>query len=195
MNRRWQPQKHNQTSVPQRLIRCVVVDSRGTQCSYPSRSKNMCNTHYFRWKKGKPMDAPIKRRKRNLGRTCKAEECDEPAKVKLYCLLHYARQKRGVPLDSPLKASSAKKQEERTCKVEGCDAIAKSRGMCASHYNRVYEGRPVDAPLIRRTRYAGARCSVKECIKPASVHHMCQYHYSRWRDQNRVGREAALTPG
>ena len=106
-------------------------------CERPTRTNKakFCQTHYFRWKNGKDMDAPIREwtaKTRNA--VCEVENCNEPQHATKLCKLHYSRKFSGVPNDRP------KYRREKTtrmiCQVRHCYRVIHARKRCRRHYEQ-----------------------------------------------------------
>ena len=73
--------------------RTCVIDG----CEKPGRVRKMCSAHYQRFRKGKPMDAPMRRVSTVPPRwECSIEGCDN------LCSAHYARQRLGRNMAVPI---------------------------------------------------------------------------------------------
>lgn len=83
-------------------------------CNSKSRIKEMCEKHYARQKRGKPLHQP-------QDYPCKYESCERQAGQSGWCRAHYMRSYR---------AEIAK----NTCTIEDCDRPQAARGMCNSHW-------------------------------------------------------------
>ena len=57
-------------------------------CTGKLDSGGLCKAHWFRRKRGQPMDAPIRRRVPPTGE-CSVEQCERPAAVKGLCTRHH----------------------------------------------------------------------------------------------------------
>ena len=89
-------------------------------CDRPRRGERFCPMHYWRHRKGQPMEGPSKRPNicythKNKGNPCSVKGCDGPAKVKGLCQTHYWRLQHGKPLDAPLRKRGVVR--EKTYKV------------------------------------------------------------------------------
>lgn len=71
-------------------MECSVED-----CGRPHVAQGLCEAHYRRKRRGKPLEPPISER----GRTCSVEACAEPHVARGFCSKHYRRWQRwGDPL-------------------------------------------------------------------------------------------------
>src|SRR5690625_5273114 len=71
-----------------------------TACERPAYKRQMCNSHYIRWRRhGDP--SIMKHARYEPGQRCAVEECERPVLAKVYCKPHYARNaKYGDPMAS-----------------------------------------------------------------------------------------------
>lgn len=64
---------------------CVIA-----ACGRPHQARGYCAAHYQRALKGKPIDAPLKKRRENLD-ACSVGGCDRTAEARGMCRMHYFR--------------------------------------------------------------------------------------------------------
>lgn len=82
-------------------------------CGRKAKCRGWCDTHYARWHRGTPMDAPITRQKRERG-PCRVDGCESPESATRLCQHHYNRNRRyGDPLLGPPRAVKFNSTEER----------------------------------------------------------------------------------
>jgi hypothetical protein len=70
-------------------------------CDLPVLARGTCSTHYYRLRKGLPLDAPIGSLKRPIN-TCTVDGCDRRVVAHGLCDTHDARRRKGQPLDEPV---------------------------------------------------------------------------------------------
>ena len=71
-------------------------------CDRRRVAREMCRTHYDRWRKGQEMDAPIERRPRRIPDPCSIEGCGRAKFALSYCHAHYERSRRGADMSPPI---------------------------------------------------------------------------------------------
>lgn len=133
-------------------------------CGYRAEIKGFCGAHYRRWRLGKDLTAPMRRRavRLNAG-PCSVDGCDEPRSYKTLCQMHYSRQRRHGDVH--------RGHLRKACGVAGCESPATARRLCASHYQAAkYRG-----------EFGKARCSVDGCSTLARTRGLCGMHYARTR--------------
>jgi hypothetical protein len=80
-------------------IRVCDIDG----CEKPGRVRKMCSAHYQRYRKGMPMDAPMRRVSTAQPQwVCGVEGCSNPHDAKGLCSAHYARQRHGKDMEAPI---------------------------------------------------------------------------------------------
>jgi len=121
-----------------KVERTHIVAKCGVEgCDSDVHRGGVCNTHFFRLKKGIPLDTPIKKQaKRGAyeGVKCGVEGCENDATRKGMCATHYGRARRGTPLDALPRAVD----EGNKCSAEGCEKNATHKGLCGTHYAQSY---------------------------------------------------------
>lgn len=70
-------------------------------CQDALHAKGFCVAHYDRARKGRDMDAPIRRRVPGL--TCSVDGCDREPRANGHCHLHWQRAKNGVDMNLPAR--------------------------------------------------------------------------------------------
>lgn len=87
---------------------CAVED-----CVRSARSRGWCDTHYSRWRNGRPMNAPVERN-RKVKRQCTVHDCTAIQLARGWCHYHYNRNlKYGDPLLGPPRRVQFTSTEER----------------------------------------------------------------------------------
>lgn len=135
-----------------------------TSCGLPAHAKGFCVGHYARFREGRPLDAPMARRKKVASKDpCSIEDCAEPRYVGIYCSAHYSRKRR--------HGDAKYVRQVRTCSEGGCEIPAQARGLCMKHY------------LAARYRgdFGVTPCSLEGCGKKAHLSGLCVMHYQRKR--------------
>ncbi len=140
-------------------------------CGAKHSAKGLCHRHYYRAKRGSPMDAPPRE---DRPTTCVVPGCDSAVRGGDMCSLHYQRARRGVPLEAPKRGS-------RVCSVEGCDARHCAGGLCKKHYYRAAaSGDPLRTASGRTPRdETPDQCTIDGCEKPHAARGLCAMHYQR----------------
>lgn len=72
------------------------------ECERKVLARNLCATHYQRWRTGAPLDTPIKHK--NPGALCTIDGCGRKRAGRGLCTTHFERQRQGVPLDRPVRS-------------------------------------------------------------------------------------------
>lgn len=75
---------------------CSVSD-----CGRPVLSRGLCQGHYKRWRDGRPIDGPLRRR--IPGSRCTIDGCERKHTARGMCQLHLSREAYGTPLDQPVR--------------------------------------------------------------------------------------------
>lgn len=112
--------------------------------------EGFCHTHYYRNKKGQPLDDQIK--PKNGRSECFAVNCTEFVFSLGFCKRHYRLHSQGLALDTPTKKEQAALRRQIPCLVSGCDGFCEVKGYCKSHYYRTQRGIPLDTPMKRKLR-------------------------------------------
>lgn len=74
-----------------------------SNCESERKAKGLCNMHYQRMKRGKPLSDPYRKRMPKFD-VCQVDGCTREPKSKGLCNTHYARQLQGRPIDEPIKS-------------------------------------------------------------------------------------------
>lgn len=98
--------------------------------------------HYTRFRKGIPMDMPIRNRKTKQASTCSVQGCDDAVKAKNLCAVHYARLRTGKDVTMPRRRKRGTGRGQ--CKLDFCCQPAVGSGYCQFHYNRHKTGQSLD---------------------------------------------------
>lgn len=111
-------------------------------CDRPHLRQGLCNMHYLRKRRGKPMDAPAGGRARRIAK-------EELQKVCIVCEVQFEVSSRsGKKRAEETKACSIKcarrlqsiraaEKPPRRCSVEGCENLAPNTKLCTTHYFRL----------------------------------------------------------
>ena len=75
---------------------------------------------------------------------------------------------------------------KRVCEHPGCERPHGAKGLCRPHYERKRQGRPLDPQI--RYKPNGAKCTAEWCERLGVIHHMCEPHHRKWRQQNHAAR-------
>lgn len=111
-------------------------------CQNPVYCNDLCAGHYSRFKKGKPIDSPLRHKKPNSVKKVKEKKtccapCDPPctrdACTKGLCYGHYSRLLRGKAINTPIYT----KKEKKKCSIEGCNGLVIAKDRCWKHYQRL----------------------------------------------------------
>lgn len=70
-------------------------------CERKTLARNLCGTHYGRWKNGRTLDAPIQTKR--PGALCEVPECGRKHAARGLCRTHFERKRQGIPLDTPVR--------------------------------------------------------------------------------------------
>lgn len=74
----------------------------GCENGYVLKTPRLCGTHYYRYRKGLDLEAPVRARTSRNG-PCKAEGCDNPRRTRGYCVAHYKRSLTGADMSLPIR--------------------------------------------------------------------------------------------
>lgn len=150
-------------------------------CEKPLAARGLCGMHYYRDRKGLPMEPErLVRRPSDKG-VCSV--CGESGYVSGLCRRHYDQRTRGREFTSTAntckscgaaftpntigrprqfcvdcQTSSASKARRPQCSVDGCSRTSHARGLCAMHYRRLTEkgsvgsAEPIFEPGVRKPR-------------------------------------------
>ena len=157
--------------------RCSMTD--GTSCSVdvcdnPAAWRGLCGGHYSRLLDGRPLDTPLRpRRKKGEPRAeCSFPGCGRPVKTVRLCKTHYENSLAGKPLE-PIAAPRATLSGRHCAPSRTAE---RSEGRAAGHSVRPHDlrnrkyGDPLAGPPIRkRVRSAGLACSHPGCDSPPRV--------------------------
>ena len=154
-------------------------------CGLPVAYRELCSGHAARARTGKPMDSPIRaRRKKGEPRAeCSFPGCDRKVKTMRLCKTHYENSLAGKPL-API---GVPKVRSTVCAIPDCGRPRASMGnalLCGSHDQRKRKyGDPLAGPPVGAyKRSAGLSCSHPGCDRAAARSGMCFAHYQRSMD-------------
>lgn len=99
-------------------------------CGKPHKSRGYCQTHYMRYKRGVPVEHPVRPRGPKPPE-CVEEGCSSPVKGRGLCNLHYTRL-----LKNGHTRYRDRKRPAKSCSREGCENILYASGLCHVHYAR-----------------------------------------------------------
>ena len=111
-----------------------------------------CSTHYRRWKLGKDISSPIRKREKR-DPLCVVKDCNNKHGARGLCGTHYARWKRGTIsefMDIPVnELVNGRKGVSaiRICSIDKCGKPHNAKGLCIGHDQRRRAGLDVDVPL------------------------------------------------
>lgn len=147
------------------------------RCGYPAQTKGFCGAHYRRYRTGRDLNAPMRRRVSvNVG-PCSVDGCDKPRAYATLCQAHYSRQKR--------HGDVTRGHRRESCSTNGCQSPAQAKGLCASCYQAArYRG-----------QLGGPRCSVQGCATLARTKGLCGMHYARQQRGIPLDAPQRRTPG
>lgn len=99
---------------------CTVND-----CDREAFRRGWCHSHYQRWRRGRPLDAPLRSRGKNAGLQCEIDGCNQPARTRKLCEAHYGRWRiHGDPTHGGAVAHAGRSATERfwskVAKTDNC---------------------------------------------------------------------------
>jgi len=145
-------------------------------CTSKSKSKDLCNSHYYRLKKYGDPEYVFKRFK-NEGASCEAKGCEFPSYVKGFCQKHYGRLRKYGDANAVIKSP---KGVYSGCKVDGCEKKHSSKGYCNIHYSSFIKyGDPLVTRQSRKRMYT--HCTVQGCSREHEGKGFCAMHLGRFR--------------
>ena len=71
-----------------------------SSCEHVVVARGLCGGHYRRWRLGKPLDKPLRRRV--IGAICSVEGCGRKHAGGGYCLAHWRRNRDGLDTTAPI---------------------------------------------------------------------------------------------
>lgn len=138
-------------------------------CSKPAKARDLCPTHYERWRASAKAVEPG-------DRPCEVEGCLGLHYAKGLCHAHYVEHRYEIHRQSrPAPTRRVAGEPPSPCTADGCDVAAHARGLCSKHY-----------AAWRRTAAAGPDsrgCSVKGCDRLHYARSWCRFHYKRWENR------------
>lgn len=143
-------------------------------CDTPAKSRGWCGTHYARWKKGQPLEAPVRGREVSI---CSVVTCERRVAGRGLCNTHW-KQVVTYGLEEPreIRAWSA---QDGPCKSVGCSADAMKVGFCDTHYQRSWKGSLIDGPPLRGAYDKNRPCVIMGCDRTIESRTlMCKKHDS-----------------
>ncbi len=155
-------------------------------CDEPTAWKGLCGGHYKRLLDGRPLDTPLRpRRKKGEPRAeCSFPGCGRPVATMRLCKTHYENSRAGKPLE-PIRGSEGYPERAALCAIPDCGEKRGQSGrslLCGPHdlRKRKYGDPLAGPPIVKRIPSAGLDCSHPGCGEAAKRHGMCTAHYQRF---------------
>lgn len=149
---------------------------------------DLCSRHYYREKRGLPMDVETLRIRVNVDeRFCSQDGCDRPIEAKRLCQMHYARFVKHADPDKVMKKPRGK---ANLCEIFYCPTHCGDDGLCDEHRPQ-WESGEID-PALRAARRRVDTYGYIMCA-PLPGHHV--YGQRGYYPEHRIVMEEVLGRG
>ena len=135
-------------------------------CDKKYHAKGLCQAHYYRTKKGLPLEKPLK----GTIKTCTLDWCDNKYHSNGYCVGHYKRWRKGSSLEEPMSSWREAEDGYRRILGDGYVLVKDSKRNNGGRKGWIQEHRLVMEEHIERELYP----------------HENVHHKNGIRDDNRI---------